>query len=280
MLMLAALALTAPALIQDAPTDTPDTQAATTTAKAVIDRCIEATGGRAAWDALTSIRGMGTVSLSGLPAQGRFMVSQTKEGFRMDVDMFSQGPEGAWVKVTTQSTIRNRDLTWREGEQSPPRLVTGPTRDDLLRKSTFNPLLDVDRLYSTLALEGMEEVDGTPCWKVKLEPRAADDPTELRWFSIADGLLIKLAQTPAGGGVTSELMLLDYRPVGGVLLNHVMIVSNLGASFERRFEAIQVDVTIDPCLFEPPPSIANLARDQAGRAPTTPAPAASAPSGG
>ncbi|MCH2136782.1 MAG: outer membrane lipoprotein-sorting protein [Phycisphaerales bacterium] len=236
----------------------PSAKEALSSAETIIERCIEATGGRAAWEAITSIRGMGTVSLTGLPAQGRFMVSQTRTGFRMDVDMFSQGPDAAWVKVTSQSTVRNGDHTWREGENAPPRLVTGPTRDDLLRKSTFNPLLDLDRWYDAISVEGMEEVDGNQCWKIKLEPKDPDDPTELRWFGVDDGLMIKLAQTPAGGGVTSELTLSDYRPVGGVLLNHVMIVSNLGASFERRFDAMQIDVSIDPCLFEPPASIASL----------------------
>jgi len=233
--------------------DPPSTPSGTTAA-AVIERYIEVTGGREAWLSLTSIRGMGTITLAGLPAVGQVMVSQTRDGFRMDVDMFQTGT-GTPVKITHQSTIRNGDLTWREEAGKPPTSITGLARADLLRKSVFNPMLNTAAHYGEIVLEGLDQVNGMPCWKLLLKPIDATASTEIRWFDVADGLMRKVAETPAGGGVTSELLLSDFKPVGPVLLNHVIVVGQLGASFERRFDAMQVDVTIDPCLFEAPESI-------------------------
>ena len=203
-----------------------------TTAAAVIERYIEVTGGREAWTSLTSIRGMGTITLTGLPAIGQVMVSQTRDGFRMDVDMFQTGT-GVPVKITNQSTIRSGDVTWREEAGKPPQLITGVARTDLLRKSVFNPMLNTAEHYAEIVLEGMDEVNGMQCWKLQLKPRDATAPLEHRWFDVADGLMRKVAETPAGGGVTSELLLTDFKPVGPVVLNHVMVVGQLGASFER-----------------------------------------------
>jgi hypothetical protein len=228
------------------------------TATAVIDRYIEVTGGREAWAALTSIRGMGTIALAGLPVVGQVMVSQTRTGFRMDVDMFQLG-DGPQTKLTHQSTVRNGDLTWREEAGKPPQRITGAAHEDLLRKSVFNPMLNASKHFAQITLEGIDEVNGLPCWKLQLQPRNGSSPVEHRWFDVAEGLMRKVSETPAGGGVTSELFLSDFKQVGPVTLNHVMIVGQLGASFERRFDAMQVDVTIDPCLFEAPASIVDTA---------------------
>ena len=251
-----------PPIVRPAPeapgaTPTPEASppAAQTTATAVIDRYIEVTGGREAWMALTSIRGMGTITLAGLPAVGQVMVNQTHDGFRMDVDMFQTG-DGLPVKITHQSTIRSGNLTWREEARKPATNITGVARADLLRKSVFNPMLNAAEHYIDIVLLGMDEVNGMPCWKLQLKPIDTAAPLEHRWFDVATGLMRKVAETPNGGGVTSELLLSDFKPVGPVVLNHVMVVGQLGASFERRFHAMQVDVTIDPCLFEAPESIA------------------------
>jgi hypothetical protein len=52
--------------------------------------------------------------------------------------------------------------------------------------------------------------------------------------------------------LTAEVYLSDYRQVGMVKLHFKMRIVSVGASVERAFDAMQTNVTIDACLFEPP----------------------------
>ena len=155
-----------------------------------------------------------------------------------------------------QLTVRNGDMTWQRQGDAPASELQGQERDDLLRKSTFNPMIDAASRYASMTLEGMDEVNGRQCWKLSLVPVDTTAGTEIRWFDVEQGLQRKIAETPRGGGVTDEVFLEDYRPVGAVTLNHVTRVSRIGRVLVRTFEAMQTNVTIDQCLFEAPEELA------------------------
>ena len=219
------------------------------TASDVIERYIEATGGRSNWAALTSIRGVGRIQIATLPIEGRFMVEQTRTGYRMSVDMFQLAGQTE-THVTHQVTVRNGDRTWRIQGDGPAQPLPAVAHADLLRKQSFNPLLDASTRYATITLQGTELVEDAPCWKIALDPVDPQAPLELRWFDVAEGLQRKFAETPRGGGVTAEVFLSDYRQVGTVKLHFKMRILSVGASVERTFDAMQTNVTIDDCLFE------------------------------
>ncbi len=254
-LVASVLLASAPVSGQDSPAPVPVDGAASTVgdaqAMAVIDRYIEATGGAQAWAALTSIRGMGRIVMPGLPVSGRFTVEQTRTTYRLSVDMFQITPDGE-THVAHQVTVRNGDRTWRQQGDGPPEPLNHVAHADLIRKQYFNPLSDVAARYASVTLEGTEDVDGMPCMKIAMVPKDTSAPTELRWFDVAEGLQRKIAETPRGGGVTAEVYLSDYRQVGTVKLHHAIRIASVGASIERIFDAMQTNVSIDACLFEPP----------------------------
>lgn len=236
---------------QPQPSAAPVSTGADVQASDVIDRYIEVTGGRAAWTALRSIRGMGRIQMPGLPVEGRFTVEQTPTTYRLAVDMFQLTGE-AQQHVTRQVTVRNGHRTWRSQDGGPPQPLPPVAHADLLRKQSFNPLLEAKTRYESITLEGTELVEDAPCWKVALVPVDTEAPLELRWFDVAEGLQRKFAETPREGGLTAEVYLSDYRQVGTVKLHFKMRIVSVGASVERAFDAMQTNVTIDACLFEPP----------------------------
>ena len=246
-------------IAQDAaptPPDQPGTHPApqpARTAQDIIDGYIDATGGRAAWAALTSIRGMGHIVLAGMPIEGRFVVYQTVDAYRLGVDMF-QVSETADVVATRQVTVRKGDTAWRSMNGGPATALSAIEQADLMRKKAFNPLLNAAERYASMIVAGTELIDGAPCFRLALDPVDQAAPMEHRWFDVATGLQTKFAQTPRGGGLTAEVFLSDYRQVGRVKLHHRMVVSSVGASMERTFDAMQTNVTIDDCLFERPPA--------------------------
>ena len=44
------------------------------TAERIVERFIEATGGRAAWESMSSLRGVGTIEVSGAPLTGQVAI--------------------------------------------------------------------------------------------------------------------------------------------------------------------------------------------------------------
>ena len=154
--------LAVPSVGQDEqPTATPqaDAIAATEpTALAIIDRFIEVTGGRAAWESMESLRGLGTLEVAAANMSGSLAMFQTREGFRMSIDA---GGSGAQV------TIRRGDEAWQIRPDGSTQQVTGGALQKLLRDRSFNPLIDADTLYASMELSGIEDVGGKPAWKVR-----------------------------------------------------------------------------------------------------------------
>jgi hypothetical protein len=242
--------------IDDPAIDKPAIDKPPISGQAVIDRYIAVTGGLEAWQALHSIRGIGTWEMPGLPFTGRLIIDQTADAYRMSVDMFQIDALGKAEHKIRQLTVRNGKQTWRVQGDAPAQLLKGKEHADLLRKDSFNPLLHAASRYASMTMDGMEDIDGRPCWKVSLVPIDPDAALEIRWFDVAEGLQRKIAETPRAGGVTDEVFLEVYRPVGAVTLNHVTRVSRLGRVVVRTFDAMQTNVTIDPCLFELPAGLA------------------------
>ncbi len=215
------------------------------TAEAIVERFIDATGGRAAWESLTSIRGLGTIEVVGVPVRGSVAIYQTAEGFRRSVDADGVG---------VQATIRRGAEAWNVRGDG---LVTAMEGAELLkmqRDNSFNPLLDPSQIYASLAVNGVEEVVGAQAWVVRCVPENDPEAEDLRYFDMESGLQVKLVQRGSGQGaaIPTEIFLSDYRPVGEVQFAfETMIVAGRGR-IQISLQAMQSNVSIPSCLFETP----------------------------
>lgn len=236
---LAAIALTLPAMGQEeADTGAP-------TAEAIVERFIEATGGRGAWESLTSIRGLGTIEVVGAPVQGSVAIYQTADGFRRSVDA---GGAGAQV------TIRRGDEAWVARPGGGVKPLAGAELLKMQRDQSFNPLLDPSKIYASLTVKGVEEVEGAQAWVIRCVPGNDPEAEDLRYFDIESGLQVKLVQrtSGAGSGIPTEVYLSDYRPVGQVQFAYeTMIVAGRGR-VQISLQAMQANVSIPACLFDTP----------------------------
>ncbi|MCH2140911.1 MAG: hypothetical protein MK100_07745 [Phycisphaerales bacterium] len=229
--------------MQDAPTE--PSPAGQPEASAIIDRYLEATGGRAAWESLTSIRGMGTVEFMGSPIKGQMATYQTANTYRRSLD--ANG-------LLAQVTVRNGDQAWGVRQDGAVRDIKGQELRSLIRDGGFNPLLHVSTLYSTLEVVGVEQVDETQAWKIRCVP--ADEPgaEEFRFFAIDSGLQIKVVEIGPGdsGSMPMELFLSDYRPVGPVQIAHQSLIAVGRSRIAINMAAMQINAVIPECLFEKP----------------------------
>jgi len=240
------------------------------TAEAIVERFIEATGGRGAWESLTSIRGLGTIEVVGAPVQGSVAIYQTADGFRRSVDA---GGAGAQV------TIRRGDEAWVARPGGGVKPLAGAELLKMQRDQSFNPLLDPSKIYASLTVKGVEEVEGAQAWVIRCVPGNDPEAEDLRYFDIESGLQVKLVQRTSGegSGIPTEVYLSDYRPVGQVqfasnpyldytdtqdssdyrpvgqvqFAYETMIVAGRGR-VQISLQAMQANVSIPACLFDTP----------------------------
>ena len=153
-------------------------------AEAIINRYLEVTGGRPAWEALQSLRGLGKLEVLGAGLTGNVSIFQTREGFYRSVDT---GIGGA------QLTVRNGDKAWSVRPDGVVAEIQGEELQKLLRDKAFNPLLNTSALYESMTLAGVEEVDGSQAWKVHCLPIGGIGSEEMRFFDIESGCRSRLS---------------------------------------------------------------------------------------
>ncbi len=224
----------------------PSSSSATTetpTAQGIIDRFIEETGGREAWEAVTSLRGMGRIEVLGTPVVGYITIDQTSDSFRMAVEI-----PGAGSRVT----LRVGDEGWTIGPDGTGVPITGDPLRQLVREKAFNPLLDAATNYSSLDLVGVEQVEGSQAWKIRCVAVDNEDAQEFRFFDISTGMQIKVIEQAKDAPLPTEIFLSDYRSIGSV---KIACTTNIGSLRQRMLitmDAMQVNANIPQCLFATP----------------------------
>jgi hypothetical protein len=245
----ACLAGPAPAQVIDlrdvAPADGPDDLP---TPAEIIDRHIEVTGGRAAYERITSRRVEGTMD---------------QEGQRSAITMLQRAPGHRHVRVTRsggseQRFITNPDESWTyEGD-----LVvasSGEQRVQEIRRAVFDMLLDWSAHYPLARTIGLEPVDGRPHYKVQL--MAEDCHKVLLYFDAETGRNTRTVQdiAYAGDTIRADQRVDEYRSFDGVALP---VRTHRTLQFRARqvvqvyeFTAVEHNVEMPDALFRTPPEL-------------------------
>jgi zinc protease len=184
-------------------------QDAVPTAESILERYVEVTGGKAAYEKHTTEILTGTVAF---PEQGltgrltRYAAAPDKE-----YSVLELGPIG---KI--ESSVSN-GVAWEKSAILGPRVKSGDEKDQAVREARFNAPLEWRTLFTKVEFAGKEMVNGEDCYKVTLTP--ATGKPESQYFSIKSGLLLKTVATAVSpmGEVNVEVDVSDYKKFGGVL---------------------------------------------------------------
>lgn len=219
-------------------------------AETILDRYVEATGGKAAYEQHKTEVLRGTIAF---PAQGltgqltRYSAAPDKE-----YSMVELGPIG---KI--ESGVAN-GIAWEKSVILGPRVKEGDEKDQAVRESRFNAPLEWRKLFSTVETTGVETAEGEECYKVVLTP--ATGKPETQFFSKKSGLLVKTTATAASpmGEVNVEVTVSDYKSFGGVLMPTRSKQKAGGQELEISISNVGVNETIPPGLFAPPADVQAL----------------------
>lgn len=182
------------------------------TGEQIMDKTIEAQGGKAALEKLHARIQKCTFEIVGQNAKGPLTIySQAPNLQRVELNLGSVG---------TQESGFDGTVCWEITSAEGPRIITGEELDFMLRQGTFNAELKWREYYERADCTGIEDVDGRSCYKVVLT--AKKGRPETRHYERKTGLLIRVEGILPGarGDMPFVSTQSDFRKVDGVMIAH------------------------------------------------------------
>ena len=230
--------------------------------KAVVEKYLEATGGRAAHEKVRSR--MIQTSLD-IPAAGIKGTSQS----------YSAAPNKAYTVVDLGAAGREErgsdgTVVWEKTTTGGPRVVKDSKELSFWRRAfDMDSDLRLDEYYTSVQTKSVEDVNGKPAYKVVFTPKEGNPET--RYYDKDSGLLVKAEQvvpSPMGQIPTMSLPT-DYRDVGGVKIPHKVEETIAGqVKIMATVDKIEHNADVPAEKFQLPADVKALV-DKAGATPAT-----------
>ena len=220
-------------------------------AQSVIDRHIEAIGGRSAIKALNSVIIKGSIAI---PANG---MSGT-------IEVFAARPNKTLAKTTLAgigdiSEGFDGTVAWSKSPMTGPMLVTGEELAQKAFDSEFDGALGIANRYESIKTLEKTTFEGRPVYKLALTRKGGG--TDIDFYDVETGLKagsIIERKNPMGTiSVTTSVS--DYKKFGSLLQPTVMTQSMTGVQMVTTFTSVEYN-TVDPSVFELPAEIKALVK--------------------
>lgn len=219
-------------------------------AKQIVDRYVEAIGGRAAL-ARHGFRHM--VAEMAMPANGMTMTMDMKfarpNKFAMKMSMPGMG------SVTGGF---DGQVGWSVNPMSGPQLLSGKELAQIRRTADMDANMDLAKLFPTLETVERSTARGRPCHRVRMVSVDAD--TAFACFDVETGLLSTMENKQASqmGEVQTVSRFEDYRDFGGIKMPARTVTSMMGQEMTLTVKSVTT-TPIPDAEFAAPPEIRALA---------------------
>jgi len=231
-----------PSRVSASPSTTPDPKILV---DQIFDKYIEALGGQAHLDQVTSYAANGTFEMTNVAEKGTF-------------EIFGKDPNKSLVVIEFP-----RAGTFKKGFDGETRWIQNP------RASTSNEtpedLANVERdaeiyragklrqLFQSTKLEGKARLNGRDVYIIEAKP--SKGPAEKMFFDLQSGLLLRwdmVRNTADGSNLFVKVHLDDYREVDGVKLPFTIRYSFESFGITLRIDDLKHNVPLDDALFIEP----------------------------
>jgi hypothetical protein len=226
--------------------------------KEIIERSIQAMGGR---DVLAGIESRVT----------RGSIEIMPMGVKSTITAYQVRPNKYYARIVTQidatemttEQCTDGDVAWEVNSLTGPRILEGQEKALMVQQSVFDET-GYRQLYRRIECVGMEQVQGTVCYKVIQTPKKGEPFTV--YYSRQSGLPVKSSFTVEDqSGVTQiENLQSDYRKVGGVLYPHRHVQKAMNVEFHLRVQSIEDNAAIPEDRFAPPEAVKQILQQAKG----------------
>jgi zinc protease len=219
-------------------------------AATILDRYVDVTGGKAAYEKHKTEIETGKLEFGALGLKGTLLTYSAEPDqhySRMDLDGIGKVEMGV-----------SGGVAWENNSISGPRIKTGEERAQALRDARINAPYHWRELYPKVETTGAEIVEGEDCYRVLLTP--AEGNPETMYFGKKSGLLKKttVIATSQLGDVPAELIASEYREFGGILVPAKMKQKAAGQEFTITIDDVKVNREFPPERFALPAEIKAL----------------------
>jgi outer membrane lipoprotein-sorting protein len=216
----------------------------------LLDKYIEVTGGRAAYEKVkTRIETM-TVEI---PAAG----------VKFQTTAYHAAPDKSYTVMEVPGAGKveegtDGNIAWSLSAMQGARIKEGDERAFALLEAAYDSDVRWKDYYKSVETTGTEMVEGEPCYKVELTSKEGLKQT--RYFSTKSGLMLKATMTmkTAMGDIPAETVLSEYRDEGGILAPHKMVNKMMSQQMIISVDSIKLNPEIDPSRFALPAEIKAL----------------------
>jgi len=223
-------------------------------AATILDRYVQVTGGKAAYERHTTEILTGTIEF---PAQGlkgkltRYAMAPDNEYSVVELDALGKIESGV-----------HSGVPWEKSVILGPRIKAGEEKEQSLREARFNGPTEWRKIYPKVETIGVATIDGDECYEVVLSP--AKGSPEHQFFSRKTGLLTRTTMTAASqlGDVEVEVNVSDYKNFGGILFPTRSHQKAASQEVNIVVERIGINEPIPAANLEPPPDVAAMIRKQ------------------
>jgi outer membrane lipoprotein-sorting protein len=222
--------------------------------EAILDKYVEVTGGRAAYEKIKTEVMTGTLEIAAIGINGTITIYQAtpdRSYTVLDLGGMGKAEEGS-----------DGHVAWSVNGMEGARIKEGDERAATLRRDALNAELHWHDFYKKAELAGTEDVGGKACYKVVMTPN--EGSPETRYYDKGSNLLVKAVMSFTGpqGAVTVETAFSDYRDEGGILMPHTIAQKVPNADVLVKIESVKRNPEIAADRFELPAEIKALMTDK------------------
>ena len=210
----------------------------------ILDKYVQALGGKAAIEKVTSTVVTGTFELPAMSMSG-------------PMEIYAKAPNKNAVIINlagfgvVQSGF-NGAIGWSQDPQSGLREMAGAELADAKRDAEFYRDIKLKQLYPKMTLTGKEKVGERDAYVIEATP--ADGKPEKMYFDTQTGLLLRLdndRESPQGSAHV-ETYFEDYKETGGVKMPFTIKIVRPEISFTLKTTEVKQNVPIDDAKFNKP----------------------------
>ena len=218
-------------------------------AQQVLDRYVEAIGGRAA---VARHKQRRVVAEMNMPAMG----------LTMTIETVSASPNKMLTKVEApgmgnMSSGYDGTVAWSSNPMQGPRVLDGSELQEQIRQADFDASLDWAKSYR-METVGEKTVAGRPCWNLKMTHTVTAMDVH-NCFDKESGLLVQTSMKTqsAMGEMQIDATMSEYKDFDGIKMATRVATSVGGQEMTTVIKSVTHE-PVDPSIFAPPAEIRAL----------------------
>ncbi|HEV2495304.1 MAG TPA: hypothetical protein VG204_19775 [Terriglobia bacterium] len=216
----------------------------------ILAKYVQAIGGRAALEKVTTRVMKGTLELPPSGDTGSIVPGT------IEIDMKAPNKRAVISNVPGNGVDQrgyNGSVGWYVDPDEGPKDLTGSDLDSMKLDAEFHRELNMPKLYRTMTVEGKATVGGRDAYVVDATLGSGD--VEKLYFDAQSGLLVRddsPVEIPDEGKTTQVSLLQDYRDVDGVKLPFTISRNRPDGDSTIKFTEIKNNVPLDDAKFNKP----------------------------